>query len=160
MRRYRLEEFVGLQKDMLGIARWLGAVDAEDAVQDAWLALLDIERKEGGIDRLMYGDGKLNVGYVWAIIRTTVRQQKKLSEGMVPIQPDNMAVESQDTAEPDLLALVLNKLENIGACDKELFLDYMFGVVRVDDVAAERGVTPATIYNKIKKVKHKIIDKM
>lgn len=66
----KVKDIQNRHKEFLSIARYCGMDEdtAKDVVQDTFLKLLEIEGREGSIDRITY-KGNLNMVYVFNMIR-------------------------------------------------------------------------------------------
>lgn len=152
-----IASFTYLQRDLENIAFYMGAPHVKDAVQDFWLYMLELERNEGGIDRFLYGSNKkFNIGYAFAVLRTLAREQREVEGRYAPLNDADVEQLSEEEIPEDMLDVTIAAIDKLGRCDREMFLDYVFGIYTVREAALREGIKINAIYKRLQKTAKKL----
>lgn len=138
---------------------------SEDVVQDVYLALLEIQRREGSLDRMTY-NGKFNEAYMFASIKNTVakkifREKKRNVKFFSSFHGEPLAEESfleaaeREQAFQEAVKQAQRTLESMHWYDRQLFDAYLKeGSIRKLHRATD--ISTRCIHKTIKKVRKTI----
>jgi len=148
----KVADITYLHKDMVAIAKVLNAEHPEDAVQDLWVKLLEIEMRDGNIDIMILGDDKrgVNKRFLYKLLSNIVidemrrsARRKDLNSNKVPIHDSRIHLIKEATA-------YLTKEE------KDLFETYVYSKVSMRELAEKYGISKSNIHRKLDKIIKKI----
>lgn len=150
----KVTDILHLREKLIGIARYHNATqeEAEDVVQDVYIKLLEIEDKEGNIDRLTY-KGKINMVYLFNTVRNRVYNIKRITNRCVCIDE----VGSVPTHEHSMIkAEVDAKLLEMGAYYHSLHDAYFNDSISMRELAEKSKLSLTTIFYGVKHIKENL----
>lgn len=140
-------------------ARW---DDVDDVVQTMYVKLLEIQQKEGNLNRMQLPNGGINTLYVFKILQSAVvdqyREQKKQIEILYeenPIEPpDEMEYRHAELMEQ--IKCVIDGMHEYEQMMLELYFVYGYSMRQIEK---RTGIPTHSIFNTIKNCKEKIKEK-
>ena len=158
----KVEHIAKYHKDWIRIAVHCGAdsVLADDIVQEFYLKLLEIQSKEGNLERISYKND-INRVYAFSMINNFVISyfRKQRNVRFIPAMHQKA---TEDTLDEQAYETLMVKIEAIIEAqhwyDKELFKLYIYSGKSMRQLAAETRINLHNINNTIQKVKNLIRD--
>lgn len=140
-------------------ARW---DDVDDVVQIMYLKLLEIEQREGSIQRMALPNGQINPLYVFKILQSAVVDQYREDKKQVVIEYIEHPVEPPDEMEHrhaelmDEIKGVIDGMHDYEQMMLELYFVYGYSMREIEK---RTGIPTHSIFNTIKNCKEKIKQK-
>lgn len=136
----KVKDVTNMYQDLLKIAKYHGVdyEDAQDIVQDLFVKLTEIEKKEGNLNRLTY-KGKINTVYLFNAVRNITLNKIRSKKNNIRIIDDYDEMISRERSDGVLYS---GKNRNIPSAIKDDFL--------TDDTNPEYDVKKAEIKEHLK----------
>jgi RNA polymerase sigma factor (sigma-70 family) len=155
-----IQDFIPLEKEMLAMAYHLGGTElnVKDIVQDSFLKLLEIQEREGNLDRIAF-KGKPNKAYVYLIVRScatnelrSVELQKK--EAVAFLHNYSIRETLEETVDRHEYEESINdKLKAVHYFSRMVFEAYVLHDHSVRSLSNATKIGTQTIRNELKHVK-------
>lgn len=137
---------------MIGAAKSLGAEHAEDVVQEVWIRLIGMDRKEGGLERIMYLDGELNIAYLYKMVRTEVEEERRRTIMYNNMKDAYICNNEKDPRINDIYEI----FKFIDKDDLEFFIEYIEDSESERSMAEKHSITKHAARRIISNVRKKI----
>lgn len=140
-------------------ARW---DDVDDVVQIMYIKLLEIEQREGSIQRMALPNGNINPLYVFKILQSAVIDQYREDKKQVVIEYIEHPIEPPDEMEHrhaelmDEIKVVIDGMHEYEQMMLELYFVYGYSMREIEK---RTGIPTHSIFNTIKNCKEKIKEK-
>lgn len=140
-------------------ARW---DDVDDVVQIMYIKLLEIEQREGSIQRMALPNGNINPLYVFKILQSAVIDQYREDKKQVVIEYIEHPIEPPDEMEHrhaelmDEIKSVIDGMHEYEQMMLELYFVYGYSMREIEK---RTGIPTHSIFNTIKNCKEKIKEK-
>ena len=140
-------------------ARW---DDVDDVVQIMYIKLLEIEQREGSIQRMALPNGNINPLYVFKILQSAVIDQYREDKKQVVIEYIEHPIEPPDEMEHrhaelmDEIKCVIDGMHEYEQMMLELYFVYGYSMREIEK---RTGIPTHSIFNTIKNCKEKIKEK-
>jgi len=124
-----------------------GYEDAQDIVQDLFVKLLEIEKKEGSLDRLTY-KGKINTVYLFNAIRNIAHNKRRHTDRNVQVEKDSSIPEfTIQTSE------VKEHLKSLDPFCQKLYSAYMQDNISMRELSRKTNISVTTIFYGVKNIR-------
>ncbi len=147
----QVKDIVHLYDKLLDIARYHNATveEAEDVVQDLYLKLMEIQEKEGNINRMTYR-GKINMVYLFNTLRNKIYNNKRTTNRCVCL--DNMPELVQHP--PSMAGVEVNdRLVKMGAYYHKFYDAYMNDNISMRELAKRTDISVSTVFYTVRAIK-------
>jgi RNA polymerase sigma factor (sigma-70 family) len=140
-------------------ARW---DDVDDVIQIMYLKLLEIEEREGNINRMVMHNGKVNPLYIFKILQSAVIDQYRDEQKQVVIEYIEHPIEPPDEMEHrhaelmDEIKAIIDTFHEYEQMMLELYFVYGYSMREIEK---RTGIPTHSIFNTIKNCKQKIKEK-
>jgi RNA polymerase sigma factor (sigma-70 family) len=160
-----LKDIANRHKEWIKIAIYVGASseNAEDFVQDMYIKLSEMERKQGSLNRMQNYSGGVNTVYVFKILTNLVIDSKRKRKlDTTPIQPHMEMLDSPNDEEKyysELIQIVYKEIDNMHLYDQMLLeLHFVYGM-SMRQIEKKTNIPTHSIFNTLKNAKQKIRQK-
>ena len=149
-------------KEWIRIALYVGAnpINVKDAVQDMYLKLAEIQKREGNLERITNLAGDVNTVYIFKLLTNeSIKTHKKDSK--TAELPDNIEISDTDNSIPedaygDLITIINQSIGEMHSYEKmlmELHFDYGMSMRKIE---LNTGIPTHSIFHTLKNAKQKI----
>lgn len=125
--------------------------DIEETVSDSFVSLWYSREK--------IRPGKLKA-YIATIARNKAKDRLKTMKAAQPLEDDFPVAHCEEpeykTLQKELAIITRNAVEDMGEPDSEIFKRHYFFYQKVDEIASEMGIKPATIRVRLKRGREKL----
>tara|TARA_R110002020_G_scaffold338579_2_gene553887 strand:+ start:1324 stop:1839 length:516 start_codon:yes stop_codon:yes gene_type:complete len=161
METLTINDFIPLENEIKAMVTHLGSKSPEDSVQEVYMKLLNIQDKEGNLDRIEY-KGKPNKSYLYLIARSVVVTEHR--EAAKDVKRGEAFLQSLDSAEDmeyilereEMLDRFIKEFEDMHFFSKKVFSAYVLDNHSINSLSEATLIGKQTIRNEIKYVKEKI----
>lgn len=145
----KVADITHLYPELMKMAKYHGATeeDAADAVQDLYMKLLEIQKKEGSIDRITY-KGNINTVYLFNAIRNIVLNKLRHSKRNVHIEKDSVVHEFTIQQEE-----VQEHLKTLDPFCRKLYSAYMQDTISMRELSRKTNISVTTIFYGVKNIR-------
>lgn len=137
-------------------ARW---DDVDDVVQIMYLKLLEIEQREGSIQRMALPSGQINTLYVFKILQSAVIDQYRDEQKQVVIEYIEHPIEPPDEMEyrhAELMGQIKSVIDGMHEYEQMMLELYFVYGYSMREIEKRTGIPTHSIFNTIKNCKEKI----
>ena len=156
-----IKDFIPLEEEIRGMVIHLGSNSVHDAVQDVFVKLLEIERKEGNLNRIEY-NGMPNKSYVYLIARSVVvTEQREAAKDEKRNKAFLQSIEAREDIDyamdrEEMLDTFAEAFEKIHYFSKKVYEAYVLDDHSINSLSKATGIGKQTIRNEIKYVREQI----
>ncbi len=148
-------------REWIKMANYLGSDHPEDAVQEMYLKLCEINEAEGSLNRFEY-HGQVNTMYIFKILQSKVidafRQKKREvydEQQFNPVEP----IQECEYAFEDLMSCVKSTIDEMGDYDQMLLELYFVYGFSMREIESRTGIPLHSIFNRLQVSKNIIKQK-
>ena len=150
----KVEDITHLHEQMVEVSTALGADYPEDVVQDVWIKLLEIEEKEGSLDRLTntnkYGKKYIGKNLLYIMIRNDIIDKKRKNATR------EKNIDIIEIVKNERVEEIKEAMELIGKRDKELYEKYIYDGLTIRDLAKMHHQSKSKMHRRIQEITRKI----
>ena len=148
-------------REWIKMANYLGSDHPEDAVQEMYLKLCEINEAEGSLNRFEY-HGQVNTMYIFKILQSKVidafRQKKREvydEQQFNPVEP----IQECEFAFEDLMSCVKSTIDEMGDYDQMLLELYFVYGFSMREIESRTGIPLHSIFNRLQSAREIIKNK-
>ncbi len=147
-----VNDIINMRGEFLKMALYYGVDedDAKDVVQDLYLKLLELQEKEGSLDRITF-KGKLNKVYIFNAIRNMILNKKRYSDRNVRIEKD--AVIPEFTIQQSEIKEHLSMMDIFS---QQLYDAYMTDNISMRELSKRTNISVTTIFYGVKNIRENL----
>lgn len=146
-----------MHTELLKVAKASGEPYPEDAVQDVWIKLIEIESISGSIDNLVDKNGRIKRAYIYKMVNNVLIDRKRTEryhDNIEDVDIDTYVLIENDRHKYEEVLEIISRMNET---DRNLILSYIQDVSTTErDLAREFGVSNSTIHRRLTKIKNKI----
>jgi RNA polymerase sigma factor (sigma-70 family) len=146
-----VEIIVKRHSEWIRMAQYHGASEPEEAVQEMYLKLCEIQLQEGSLNRFDY-NGQINTMYLFKIIQSkvvdAVRQRKREVYDEAQFNPVNPVEECEESYEA-LMTEVKAVIDTMGEYDQMLLELYFVYGFSMREIEKRTGIPLHSIFNRL-----------
>jgi len=154
----KVKDITYLHPFIVKVARGFGSDYPEDVAQNVWIKLLEMEEKEGNIDRIVYEDGTINTFYIFKMTRTATVDEMRMEKRHAEIRDSLILNEDYDPRLKEVYEAfkILDAQDLVN--DIGFFRDWAETDATERGLAKKYGVSRHKIRTKLLLTKKKILD--
>lgn len=154
-----VKDITHLHKELVEIARSYGEPYPEDTIQDVWIKLMEIEHKEGCLDRLLENDCSINKNYLYTMIKHSLIDKKRVYKNHSSLEEEEeeiikLSIQQENKDKYNLLIEIIARLSK---ANRHIILSYTQDILETERSLAKKfGISNATMHRKLYRIRQRI----